>query len=115
MSISSRIVELEEELLELREAERTMLARIQGIVRELRVLRSGIDAPAGSLSELDRTDAIVEVLRRERGAMSVSEVFDALCAAGRDDPRKLVSSTLSYLANQTDNARRLERGVYVAT
>ena len=66
------------------------------------------------LSHLDRTDAVVQVLRTSGDTMTTREVTERLRQGGRPDEREhIVSSTLQYLFKR-DLVRRPSRGKYAA-
>lgn len=99
MALHKVIADLERELAAEREELRVVAARVAGKEAELRSLRAGLTDPGG-LAGLDRTDAILTVLRRSDVSLTPAEVTSRLHAEGRDDTAKLVSSTLSYLLKE---------------
>jgi chromosome segregation ATPase len=67
-----------------------------------------------NLEALDRTDAIVEVLRSAGVPMSIQEVWDALSAAGRRESKyQVIASTLNFL-HREGRITRPSRGRYAA-
>lgn len=67
-----------------------------------------------NLRTLDRTDAIVEVLRLTSRPMSIQEVWDGLKAGGRSEPGyQVVASTLAFL-QRNGKINKTGRGRYAA-
>lgn len=110
MSHASRVAELEQERLELRQAIDAAAARIQGIDAEISYLRTGT-APRSGLASLQRTEAIVLVLRMQGPIMSPSEILEALVEGGRNEQLASVTSTLSHL-KKTGVLVLVRRGQY---
>lgn len=77
---------------------------------------AGVEPPTKmpSLKVLDRTDAIVEVLRLHNRPMSIKEVWDGLKAGGRAEPGyQVVASTLNFL-QRNGRINKTGRGRYAA-
>ena len=76
------------------------LARLRSEVRALRLqlseLRSGADAPQ-PVTELTYSDAVVEVLHRDGGALSPQRIHELLLEAGRDDELRSLGGILQAL------------------
>jgi chromosome segregation ATPase len=126
-------VALEDELTDLDEridARSTELVRLQAELAGLRAQRNslsravkeaadreeaGARLAAGEvpdLRRLDRTEAIEQVLRSARRLMSISDVWEALRAAGRPEPdRQVVASTLNFL-HRRGRISKPRRGFY---
>lgn len=76
------------------------------------VPRRKADIP--NLRMLDRTDAIVEVLRVTNGAMSIQEVWNGLKEGGRSEPGyQVIASTLNFL-HRNGRINKSGRGRYAA-
>ena len=60
-----------------------------------------------------RTEALTEILRHASGPVTVDDVMKELANAGRPDEKRLIHSTLSYLARK-DVAERVGKGQWVA-
>jgi hypothetical protein len=106
------------------EAARDDLVRSQARVAALEVERDRLAAALAArvpakrgrrdLSALDRTDAILHVLRAARLALTTGEVTGELREAGRpEEEERVVGATLHYLFKR-DLARRPARGKYAA-
>ncbi|MFP4311639.1 MAG: hypothetical protein ACLFS9_06610 [Nitriliruptoraceae bacterium] len=84
---------------ELRDKEE-QLARLQSEVRALRVqltdLRTGGPTPT-PFAELSHSDAVVEVLRTDGGALSPSEIHRRLVEGGRQDKERSLGGILQAL------------------
>lgn len=71
-------------------------------------------SPMRNLEALDRTDAIVEVLRLTGREMSIREVWDGLKAGGRPEPHyQVIASTLNFL-QRNGRINKTARGRYAA-
>ena len=113
MALAVRISEVERELEEAREERIGLDARISGLEENLRVLK-GNAAPVTGLASLERTEAVMQVLREARTAMGVDDIQKAFEAAGRTgDPKNNFSGTLNYLLNKK-LVERTGRGRYRA-
>jgi hypothetical protein len=88
------------------------VATFRALEAELSSLESGI-ASTGKIDSLPRTDAILNVLRSAGRSLSPTEIVTLLHAAGRDDGRVIVTSTLGYLLEQK-LVRKPERARYFA-
>lgn len=88
-AIKKRLEAIETQFHELR-AERA------GLIAELQVLEAGPEA--GQLADADRTEAILEVLRKAAESLTPAEILRRLTNAGRNtDDARNVSATLNYL------------------
>lgn len=105
------MVELERELVEVREQLALLHARAAGIDQELCLLRAGVEVP--ELATARRTDAIVAVLADARRSMTPSEIVASLTEAGRDDDLRSVTATLTHLVRE-GRVLRQGRGRYSA-
>jgi len=98
VSVSRRIGELELKYASLKVTARKVLAEMQGIATELKVLKAGVAEPGNLAAYPKRTDAIVAVLRSSGRSLTPSEVTSLLISGGRtNDDLKVVATTLSYL------------------
>ena len=112
------------------EARSTELVRLQAELAGLRAQRNALDRAlrdvvqrgeaaariaAGSADDLrgiDRTEAIEQVLRSGKRLMSITDVWEALRAAGRPEPdRQVVASTLNFL-HRRGRISKPRRGFY---
>lgn len=112
------------------EARATELVRIQAELAGLRAQRNALDralrdvadrdeaaarAASGVVTDLrgiDRTEAIEQVLRSGKRLMSITDVWEALRAAGRPEPdRQVVASTLNFL-HRRGRISKPRRGFY---
>lgn len=110
----NELVRLQAELAGLR-AQRHALGRALKEAAE-RGSAGAAPAPAGApdLRRFDRTEAIEHVLRSARRLMSISDVLDALRAAGRPEPdRQVVASTLNFL-HRRGRISKPSRGFYAS-
>ena len=91
------------------------LARLRSEVRALRLqlteLRNGADAPQ-PLAELTYSDAVVEVLHRDGGALSPHQIHERLRDAGRDDEPRSLGGILQALKRR-GRVERVGRGQWV--
>ncbi|HEX9992159.1 MAG TPA: hypothetical protein VGB14_04450 [Acidimicrobiales bacterium] len=111
-SRSTELVRLQAELAGLR-AQRAALGRA---VRDAADREEATARVASGLSpdlrRVDRTEAIEHVLRSGKRLMSISDVLDALRAAGRSEPdRQVVASTLNFL-HRRGRISKPRRGFY---
>jgi chromosome segregation ATPase len=126
-------VALQDELMSIDErieARSTELVRLQAELAGLRAQRNALDRAlrdvvqrgeaaariaAGSADDLrgiDRTEAIEQVLRSGKRLMSITDVWEALRAAGRPEPdRQVVASTLNFL-HRRGRISKPRRGFY---
>jgi septal ring factor EnvC (AmiA/AmiB activator) len=126
-------VGLEDELTALDEridARSTELVRIQAELAGLKAQRNALDramrdaadrdeaaarVASGAVTDLrgvDRTEAIEHVLRAGKRLMSITDVWEALRAAGRPEPdRQVVASTLNFL-HRRGRISKPRRGFY---
>ena len=91
------------------------LARLRSEVRALRLqlseLRNGGGAPQ-PMTELTYSDAVVEVLRQDGGALSPQQIHELLLAAGRDDEPRSLGGSLPALKRR-GRVERVGRGQWV--
>ena len=91
------------------------LARLRSEVRALRLqlseLRSGGGAPQ-PVTELTYSDAVVEVLQQDGGALSPQQIHELLLAAGRDDEPRSLGGILQALKLR-GRVERVARGRWV--
>lgn len=113
MAKAKRIAELEAELNRQRERVASEVARLRGLEAELDALRAGL-AGDEDLAVMERTEAVLHVLRGAKGTLRPKEVHEALQQAGRSDAYRDVTATLAYL-RERGLVRRAGRGLYVAT
>lgn len=92
------------------------LARLHSEVRALRVqlteLRSGGPAPT-PFAELSHSDAVVEVLRADGGAMSPRQIHRRLLEAGRHDKERSLGGILQALKRR-GRVDTVARGSWIA-
>lgn len=113
MGIADTILRLETELAREQEAVTEALARIRGIKAQLEGLR-GATEPTPTNPQMNRTDAIVAVIRNADTPLRPVDVLGGLQALGVPADIKNVSTTLGYLTN---NGRLIKtgRGRYLAS
>ena len=90
----------------------TLLAELNGLDATIASLEARLQR-AGHLAEMNRTDAIVHVLRTEARGLGPSEILAELIAGGRDDKLRDVTATLGYLSDKK-RVERISRGSYVS-
>ena len=110
----SELIQRKAHLAGLRAQRDALAAELARIVDEGRPVQPVPPAEMPNLKMLDRTDAIVEVLRVTKRAMSIQEVWDGLKAGGRSEPGyQVIASTLNFL-NQKGRITKPSRGRYAA-
>jgi hypothetical protein len=113
MARAERIADLERELVAAEDALVDARAAVAGIKAQLAVLHDSVQ-DRGDLSGLQRTEAILEVLRRARTTLSVDEIMSGLAAGGRsNEDRRAVRATLAYLV-KSERISRVGRDNYTA-
>ena len=113
MGRTDRIAELARRRRELEEQIDAVRAEHAGVLAELGALQRGTEAPS-ELVGVDRTTAIIAVLREAEGPLRTAEVVQRLQAHGREaDTAAVVNATLVYLRSQ-GRVSRPARGLYTA-
>lgn len=112
METHERLKQLERDEAAARSTIAVAYARIDGIRSERKRLEA-ILAGGQYLADLNRTDAIVEVLRRANVPLSPQEVWEGLIGAGRADEYRQVTATLSYLL-KSGSVQRPSGGRYTS-
>ena len=112
MARAELIADAERELAEQELVVAESIATYRGIEARLASLKAGV-AIVGERAGLDRTDAIVAVLRSAGGTLSPTEIMEALVEAGRTERMGLITGTLGYLCKQ-GRVQKLGRGRYLA-
>ena len=112
MAITDTIAQIERDIAHTRERIQTDSALLRGLEVQLATLNSGA-SPAGDLTAIGRSDAILAVLRQANGTMSPTEIVNQLHAAGRDDHLREVTATPDHL-RKTNRVTRPDRGRYLA-
>ena len=83
-----------------------------GIAAQLERLKTGT-ASISTLESLQRTDAILTVLRSSSKPLRAPQILNEFEAAGRSDDLPSIRATLKYLLER-DLVTRPGRGVYIA-
>lgn len=95
-------------------AQREALAADLVVVDDRASADSVATAEMPSLRMLDRTDAIVEVLRVSERTLTIQEVWDGLKAGGRTERNyQVIASTLNFL-HRNGRINKASRGRYAA-
>ncbi len=102
------IQQVEAELAPYEEEAARQRAVALGLRLRLSELRAGNPDPT-PLPELTYSDAVVEVLRQDRGVLSPQQIHDRLAEAGRDDEPRSLGGILQALKKR-GRVERVARG-----
>ena len=112
-TIESELHELAAEIARLEEERRVREAERAGLAYELQLLETGMSVR--SIAELDRTEAIIAILRQSSAPLSPAQIVDGLKAAGRtEEHARSVSATLDHLKKR-GSVRSERRGQWTVT